>query len=43
MTIPDWGRTIEPDSGRQARQLGAQFAKKLIQHRVKLISGIEKT
>ena len=28
MTIPDWGRTKEPDSGRQARQLGAQFAKK---------------
>ena len=28
MTIPDWTRPVEPDSGRQARQLGAQHAKK---------------
>lgn len=28
MTIPDWTRPVEPDSGRQARQLGEQHAKK---------------
>jgi hypothetical protein len=27
MTVPDWTRIMEPDNARQARELGARFAK----------------